>query len=224
MCEYLFIKTGTALLFPHYALLVRTPIVIPRPASSFLNISTISVRCSMAVFCFSRRRSPTMQRIHRIYGGAPAISCASASHAPKRYTTSPALWRAQGSLDLRSTFALADSHHLIPFGMFPVSSDGIIKQKHNTKKFPYMRSVVRFPTCSRQVGINYDNTSDRTSFFGATWRPHLLSRGRDVHVPGHYLAGGDACAPGQRLRTRGDGELAIGKQTLVLKSLILAPC
>ena len=198
----------------------------------------------------SGRRSPTTQRIPRTYGGAPAISCASASHAPKRYTTSPALWRAQGSLNLRSTFALADSHHLIPFGMFPVSSDGIIKQKHNTKKFPYMRSVVRFPTCSRQVGINYDNTSDRTSFFGATWRPHLLcrgrdarvpsavsdesrgaawrphllSRGRDVHVPGHYLAGGDACAPGQRLRTRGGGELAIGKQTLVLKSLILAPC
>ena len=105
ICEYLFIKTGTAMLFPHYALLVRTPIVIPRPASSFLNISTISVRCSMVVFCFSSRRSPTMQRIHRIYGGAPAISCASASHAPKRYTTSPALWRAQGSLNLRSPFA-----------------------------------------------------------------------------------------------------------------------
>ena len=127
ICEYLFIKTGTAMLFPHYALLVRTPIVIPRPASSFLNISTISVRCSMAVCCFSRHRSPTTQRIHRTYGGAPAISCASASRAPKRYTTSPALWCAQGSLDLcspfahpllalRLTFALADSHHLIPFG------------------------------------------------------------------------------------------------------------
>ena len=127
ICEYLFIKTGTAMLFPHYALLMRTPIVMPRPASSFLNISTISVRCSMVVCCFNSRRSPTMQRIHRIYGGAPAISCASASHAPKRYTTSPALWRAQGSLnlrspfahpslDLRSSFALADSHHLIPFG------------------------------------------------------------------------------------------------------------
>ena len=51
------------------------------------------------------RRSPTTQRIHRIYGGAPAISCASASHAPKRYTTSPALWRAQGSLNLRPSFA-----------------------------------------------------------------------------------------------------------------------
>ena len=51
------------------------------------------------------RRSPTMQRIHRIYGGAPAISCASASHAPKRHTTSPALWRAQCSLDLCSPFA-----------------------------------------------------------------------------------------------------------------------
>ena len=89
MCEYLFIKTGTALLFPHYALLVRTPIVIPRPASLFLNISTISVRCSMVVCCFSSRRSPTMQRIHRIYGGAPAISFASASHAPKRYMSYP---------------------------------------------------------------------------------------------------------------------------------------
>ena len=105
MCEYLFIKTGTALFFPHYALLVRTPIVIPRPASSFLNISTISVLCSMVVFCFSSRRSHTTQRIHRIYGGAPAISCASASHAPKRYTTSPALWCAQCSLALRPSFA-----------------------------------------------------------------------------------------------------------------------
>ena len=37
----------------------------------------------------SGRRSPTTQRIHRTYGGAPAISCASASRAPKRYTTSP---------------------------------------------------------------------------------------------------------------------------------------
>ena len=106
ICEYLFIKTETAMLSPHFVLLMRTPIVMPRPASSFLNIFTISVRCSMAVFCFNSRRSPTMQRIHRIYGGAPAISCASASHAPKRYTTSPALWRAQGSLDLRSSFAL----------------------------------------------------------------------------------------------------------------------
>lgn len=53
----------------------------------------------------SGRRSPTTQRIHRTYGGAPAISCASASRAPKRYTTSPALWRAQCSLDLCSTFA-----------------------------------------------------------------------------------------------------------------------
>ena len=105
ICEYLFIKTGTAMLFPHYALLMRTPIVMPRPASSFLNISTISVRCSMVVCCFSSRRSPTTQRIHRIYGGAPAISCVSASHAPKRYTTSPALWRAQGSLNLRPSFA-----------------------------------------------------------------------------------------------------------------------
>ena len=49
ICEYLFNKTGTAMLSPHYVLLVRTPIVMPRPASSFLNISTINVRCSMAV-------------------------------------------------------------------------------------------------------------------------------------------------------------------------------
>ena len=49
ICEYLFIKTGTALLSPHFVQLVRTPIVMPRPASSFLNISTISVRCSMVV-------------------------------------------------------------------------------------------------------------------------------------------------------------------------------
>ena len=55
ICEYLFIKTGTAMLFPHYALLVRTPIVMPRPASSFLNISTISVRCSMVVPTGSRQ-------------------------------------------------------------------------------------------------------------------------------------------------------------------------
>ena len=129
--QYLFIKTETALLSPHFVLLVRTPIVMPCPASLFLNISTISVRCSMAVPTGSRqvginydklgRRSHTMQRIHRIYGGAPAISCASASHAPKRYTTSPALWRAKSSLNLRSSFArpsldlrpsfaLADSH------------------------------------------------------------------------------------------------------------------
>ena len=49
ICEYLFIKTETAMLFPHFAQLMRTPIVMLRPASSFLNISTISVRCSMAV-------------------------------------------------------------------------------------------------------------------------------------------------------------------------------
>ena len=49
ICEYLFIKTETAMLSPHFVLLMRTPIVMPRPASSFLNISTISVRCSMAV-------------------------------------------------------------------------------------------------------------------------------------------------------------------------------
>ena len=137
ICEYLFIKTGTALLSPHCVQLVRTPIVMPCPAPSFLNISTISVRCSMVVYCFSRR-SPTTQRIHRIYGGAPAISCASASHAPKRYTTSPALWRAQGSLNLRPSFARPSldlrSRRQPPFdtiwACFPVSSDGIIKQKH----------------------------------------------------------------------------------------------
>ena len=115
MCEYLFIKTGTAMHSPHFVQLVRTPIVMPCPASSFLNISTISVRCSMVVCCFSSRRSPTMQRIHRIYGGAPAISCASASHAPKRYTTSPALWRAQCSLNLRSTFAHPSLDLRLPF-------------------------------------------------------------------------------------------------------------
>ena len=49
ICEYLFIKTETAMLSPHFVLLMRTPIVMPRPASSFLNISTISVRCSMVV-------------------------------------------------------------------------------------------------------------------------------------------------------------------------------
>ena len=55
ICEYLFIKTGTAMLSPHFVQLVRTPIVIPRPASSFLNISTISVRCSMVVPTGSRQ-------------------------------------------------------------------------------------------------------------------------------------------------------------------------
>ena len=38
ICEYLFIKTGTAMLFPHYALLMRTPIechVLPHYFSTF---------------------------------------------------------------------------------------------------------------------------------------------------------------------------------------------
>ena len=86
----------------------------------------------------SGRRSPTTQRIHRTYGGAPAISCASASHAPKRYTTSPALWRAQCSLDLCSPFAYPSldlrSRQQPPLdtilACFPFFSDGIIKQKH----------------------------------------------------------------------------------------------
>ena len=55
ICEYLFIKTGTAMLSPHFVQLVRTPIVMQRPASSFLNISTISVRCSMVVPTGSRQ-------------------------------------------------------------------------------------------------------------------------------------------------------------------------
>ena len=55
ICEYLFIKTETAMLSPHFVLLMRTPIVMPRPASSFLNISTISVRCSMVVPTGSRQ-------------------------------------------------------------------------------------------------------------------------------------------------------------------------
>ena len=57
---------------------------------------------------------------------------------------------AHPSLDLRSSFArpslILRSRRQPPFdtiwACFPVSSDGIIKQKHNTKTLPYMRSVV----------------------------------------------------------------------------------
>ena len=221
------------MLSPHFVQLVRTPIVMPRPASSFLNIATSSVRCAMAVQTGSRqvginydklgRRSPTMQRIHRTYGGAPAISCASASHAPKRYTTSSALWRANVRLTfarpspiLRLSFARPSldlrSRRQPPFdtiwACFPVSSDGIIKQKHNTKTFPYMRSVVM--------------SGDRTSYSrrgrlrtrtGET-APPFSKHPFDIRLQRHDGLDTREC----NISVSAVVELAISKQTLMLET------
>lgn len=107
---------------------------MPRPASSFLNISTISVRCSMAV--------PTGRDAGRLrrsgYTGPMVAHPQSPARVPRTHQSGILPRPHYGVHNVRLTFARPSldlrSRRQPPFdtiwACFPVSSDGIIKQKH----------------------------------------------------------------------------------------------